>query len=494
MSFLDFLRKTPERLAPAVPRTQAISIGKKSVDYITQVTNQQNPFAYLPRQFQDFHKYDLSKLSTLSSTTILRLLVYVEPTVSHAISNYLRVFDSGFFLAARKPSGSIHQQGQSYLDGLIDRFNNPVSNGFVLDSSVSGFYLQSALSILIDGAVSAEAAFGEGYKVSGFHYVDPTTIDFKTNTDGRLIPVQGMGADEVRLDYRNFFYIPVDPIAGDPYGTNQIISAIQTVMNKFRLLQDFARALHNIGFDRIDISISQEDVLAACKSKGITDPAKIVEELNRVLEEAKTSMQSLEADDNPAHWDMVKLTPLTGQNAKSGIDVQAIVNVLLSDMASALKSYATILGKRFGGSTEGYTSIEALLFIKLIQGFQAILKRLLDRMFTLALQVDAGIQAYADWQWQDPALRPEYESAQYLAAYSLLLWEEEMMGTISQSERDGKARRMLRVKGDKPPDAKRMEGFSPQGKNNPQRDASQEDGKEEKRGETNRDRRTGGGD
>jgi hypothetical protein len=485
-----FRREKPQGQLSTSPKV-AVSVGKKSTDYASSLTSYQHPFAYLPRQFQEWHQYNLEKLSSLQSTDLLRLLVYVEPTCSHAISNYLRVFDSGFFLTARKSNGSIHSQGQKYFDDLIDRLNNPMSDGFSPDTSVSNFYLQEALSLLMDGADAGELVFGDGYKVSQLCHVDPMTITFKAK-GSRVVPVQGMGSDEIPLDYRNFFYIPVDPIAGDPYGTNQIISVIQTVMNKFRLLQDFARALHNLGFDRIDISVSQEQILAECKARAISDPQKIVDRINEVVTQAQTSMQDLAADENPTHSDTVTLSTLTGQNANKGLDIQAIVNVLLSDMASALKSYATILGKRFGGSTEGYTSIEALLFIKLIQGFQAILKRLLDRMFTLALQVDAGIQAYADWQWLEPSLRPEYESAQYFAAYSLLLWEEEKMGTISTSERDAMARRMLRVKGDKPSDAVRDEDFSPQGKNNPQRDVTQEKDKEGKRKETNKDKRSTG--
>jgi hypothetical protein len=157
-----------------------------------------------------------------------------------------------------------------------------------------------------------------------------------------------------------------------------------------------------------------------------------------------------------------------------------------------MKSYATILGKRFGGSTEGYTSIEALLFIQLIVGFQSIVERLLERMFTLALQVEAGIQAYADWEWYEPSLRPIYESSQYFSTYSLMLWEEEQSGAISQDERNRRVRRMLKLKGDPPADAKRDPDFSPSGKNNPQRDVSQEAEKERKRKESNRDRRSTG--
>ncbi len=488
MAFLDFLKRKPTTNLSI--GSKSIAVGRKTVDALTSTIASSNIFTYVPRQFQEYHKYDLTQLSKLNSQDIIRLLVYVEPTVSHAFSNYLRVFDSGYFLTARKPNGSIHTQGQTYLDGLIDRLNNPNRQGFSFDQSLSNFYLQCASSVLLDGAVSAEMAFDENYRVMGLYPVDPMTIDFKW--DGKIsYPVQGSGFGEVNLNYRNFFYIPVDPIAGDPYGTNQVLSAIQAVMSKLRLLQDFARVLQNLGFDRIDISIDQEQILVAAKAQGITQPDKIVAFIDKVIAEANTSMENLAVDANPVHLDTLTLSTLGGKNMQAGANLEAIVDVLMSDIASAMKSYATILGKRFGGSTEGYTSIEALLFIQLIVGFQSIVERLLERMFTLALQVEAGIQAYADWEWYEPSLRPIYESSQYFAAYSLMLWEEEQLGAISEDERNRRVRRMLKLKGDPPSDAVRDPDFSPSG-GNPQRDVSQEAEKEKKRSATNRDRRSTG--
>ena len=450
---------------------------------------------YLPRQFMEYHRYDLAQLSKLQSTDLIRLLVYVEPNVSHAISNYLRMFDSGYYLTAKKPNGSTHQQGEQFLSEVLLRLNNPGGNGFLPDTSLNKFILELAIHMLLDGAISAEVIFNQFRSATGLQSIDPATIDFK-DKNGRIIPIQRGLVGEILLDYRSIFYVPVDPIGGDPYGTNQILSAIQPVMNKFRLLQDFARVLHNLGFDRINVTINQQQILDSCRTRGITDPHKIVDELKRVLAEAKSAFQTLEPDDSPVHLDTLTLDTLEGKNVSKGVDVQAVVNVLLAEIASGLKTYATIIGKRFGGSSEGYTSVEALLFIKLVEGFQGILKRLLDRIFTLILQVEGGIQAYASWEWMEPSLRPKYESAQYQAVYAKILWDEENFGSISQEERNGLIRKMLGQAGPPPASAERVPGYGmnlPQtNPNDPQRGSIQEAGKETKRADTNRTRKTGG--
>lgn len=492
MSFLQRIKN----FLPFGPRVNVfvspggIGVGSKAVtDPIGSYA--QNIFSTIPRQFSELHKYNLENLIKLSSTDLIRFLLYAEPTVSHAFSNYLRVFDSGYYVLARKANGSIHSQGQDFIDNLIARIEHPVSSGFASDTSLSKTYLEFATHVLIDGAACGEVEFNSDYRLVAIHSVDPYTVIFKSDNQ-RYVPYQTGFGQDISLDYRNFIYIPVDPIANDPYGTNQIISAIQAVMSKFRLLQDFARALHNIGFDRIDIQINQEAIINGCKAGGISNPQEIIKTINTAISEAKTSMQSLEADDNPVHLDNVTISTLEGRNSGRGVDVQAIVDVLLSDIASAMKTYSTILGKRFGGGTEGYTSIEALIFVKLIEGFQKIVKRLLDRVFTLALQVEGGIQAYADWVWLEPSLRPVYESAQYYAVYSGLIWEEEQMGSISMDERNALARRMLGQKGAPPVDAVRVDGFTPSPRNDPQRSVTQEGGKEQRRAATNRDRRSGG--
>lgn len=482
-----FARRGPSTLAsPGI----VVPVGRKADTDFWEEYAKKGLTSLIPRQFLEYHKYELSNLANLNSTDILRLMVYIEPNVSHAISNYLRVFDSGYYLTAYKPNGTTHKEGEAFLNEVVMRLNNPQGNYFISDTSLTKLVLELATHTLLDGALSGEVEFDENYIAAGLHSIDPASINFNSR-NGRVIPFQTTGIGEVPLDYPTIFYIPVDSIAGDPYGTNQILSVIQPVMNKFRLLQDFARALHNLGFDRIDIEIDQQAVIDSCKARGLTDPNMILAEIRRVVEEAKTAMQSLDADDNPVHLNLLTLKALEGKNASKGLDVQAVVNVLLSEIASGLKTYSTILGKRFGGDTEGYTSVEALLFIKLVEGFQAICKRLLDRMFTLILRVEGGIQAYASWEWLEPSLRPTYESAQYYSAYSLMLWEEEQLGAISQQERNSMVRKMLRRKGPPPSDAKRVDGFAPSSKSQPQRDVSQEDEKENKRGDTNRDRKTG---
>ena len=85
MAFLDFLkRKPPINLSIG---SKSIAVGRRTTDALTSTLTSSNIFTYVPRQFKEYHKYDLTQLSKLDSTDLIRLLVYIEPTVSHAFSN-----------------------------------------------------------------------------------------------------------------------------------------------------------------------------------------------------------------------------------------------------------------------------------------------------------------------------------------------------------------------------------------------------------------------
>ena len=475
--------------AQAIIDRATVSTGRKAIDTSTSSSQQ----SFLPRSEAEYHARNLDSLAAMGSQDLLKLLFRIDSTASHALSNFLRIFDSGYFMVAKDFEGKPLEPAQQFLDGLIGRYERPVIEGFSGDTSISALYCNSIVYALFTGAIAAEVEFDPGYVNLGIHLIDPLLIQFREEDSGgtrRNVPYYVSGRDRIPLDFKNFLYFPIDPMPGDVYGTSQFLSAIVPILSKVRLLQDFARALRNLGFDRIDITIEEEALIDACRKKGIKDPEKIEEVINRVVEQARDSFASMEVDDNPAHLSSIQLAPLEGKNSGRQLDIGAIVNILMSDIASGLKTFATILGKAFGRSTEGYQSVEALLYMRMVEGFQNIIKRFMERVFTLIVQVEGGFQANVDFEFMEASIRPIYESAQYYAAYQHMLFEAEKLGHISQAENSRRVRRMLKLRGEPPPDAIRDENFSPTTPNSPQRDASQESDKETRRASTNRERRT----
>lgn len=465
-----------------------VQAGRKAVD--TQAGQSNSAIA---RQYLEYHGRDMTSLISYTSIDLMKILFALDSTASHALSNFLRVFDSGYFMAVRDFDGQPLEAGQQFIDMVIRRYEQPVGEGFSPDSAISQLCNNAVIYALFHGAMAFEVVFDTGSFINtGIYLVDPSDIDFKKEQASgieRTVPYYTGGRTEISMDFKNFIYVPIDPILDDPYGTSQFLSAITPIMNKVRLLQDFARALRNLGFDRIDIEVDEAALIEACKKRGIKDPEEIEKTINRVIESARDSFASLEVDDNPAHLSSIQLKPLEGRNSGSQLDVASIVNIMMSDIASGLKTFATILGKAFNRSSEGYQSIEALLYIQMVAGFHKIVERAMERIFTLILQVEGGIPGIVDFEFLEPSIRPRYESAQYFNQYQTMLWQSEKLGFISTAESARLVRKMLSLKGDPPVDALRDESYTP-GATQPQRDAGQEQDKEKKKKETKDDKRT----
>lgn len=465
-----------------------IQTGRKAIDTGSGSSN-----SAIARQYLEYHGRDMTSLLSYTSIDLMKILFSIDSTASHALSNFLRVFDSGYFMVVRDFEGQPLEAGQEFIDMVIRRYETPVGEGFSPDTAISLLCCKSVIYALFHGAMAFEVEFDPGSFMNlGIHLVNPSDIDFKKDQSAgteRLVPYYTGGRSDVPMDFKNFLYFAIDPLLDDPYGTSQFVSAITPIMNKVRLLQDFARALRNLGFDRIDIEIDESALIEACKKRGIKDPEEIENTINRVIESARDSFADLEVDDNPAHLSSIQLKPLEGRNSGSQLDVASIVNIMMSDIASGLKTFATILGKAFNRSSEGYQSIEALLYIKMVVGFHKIVERAMERIFTLILQVEGGIPGVVDFEFLEPSIRPQYESAQYYNQYQTMLWQSEKLGFVSQGESARLVRKMLSLKGDPPADAKRDEAYTP-GAQQPQRDAGQEQDKEKKKRETKDDQRT----
>jgi hypothetical protein len=472
----------------------AVQKGRKAVDFVSRSASP----TIVARQFLEYHGYDLDSLISMSSSDLMKLLFVLDPTASHALSNFLKVFDTGYYAVAKDFNGQSNKEAQGFLDGLMNRYDRPTGEGFSGDTSISSLYSRAVTYALFHGAVAIEVEFDQFFRNQNIHLVDPLKVEFERDEKNNLTPFYLSGRDRISLNAKNFLYFPVDPLPGDVYGTSQFISAIQPIMNKVRLLQDFARALRNLGFDRIDITIDEEALIDACKKRGIKDADAIEKVIQQVIGNTQSSFSDLKVDDNPAHLSSIKLAPLDGKNSGRSLDIKAIVDVMMSDIASGLKTFATVLGKAFNRSSEGYQSIEALLFIKMVEGFQSYIERIMERVLTLIVQVEGGHQVNVDFEFLEASLRPLYESAQYFQAFQTMIYEAENRGYISEAEGGRLIRRMLKLKGDPPPDAERKEPVIPIATadgdgpppNTPERDRSQEDGKEQRRARTRSERRT----
>jgi len=446
--------------------------------------------AMLSRSYQEYHNKDLTDLSSWDHKNILKVLRCISPEVSHAITTYLRVFDSGYSLEVKKPNGTLHNEGKDALLKIINQIEETDITGFALPKSIRDLALKYALDCLFKGAIAGELVFDKRFNVQSIDYVDPWSIDFETDKD-RWIPTQDQMGKIVVLDIPNFIYIPVDPLGDDPYGEEQLTSAIQPIIFKAMVMQDLRMAIHTNGWRRLNFKILEESILKNIPPQIKKDPKELKAFFQSTITDIIDTYKSLKPDDNIVHTDSIEVGAL--ETAKGMMfDPQPLLVVIDNQISNALKTFQIVLSKKFGGGSEGFTSGEMVLYIKLVGGFQKIVESLFEKAFSLALRIQSGILADVNMKFYKPELRSDLELAQWRTQEIdniTTLYDEQAIGLI---EKQTRLRELGQFDGALPDDLLEERRVSNGGDTNqPERPSSSEADKEKKRKETNRDRRSG---
>lgn len=450
----------------------------------------------VPRKYQEYQKKDLTKLADWDHRTILKVLRSVSPEASQAITTYLRVFDSGHSIEVKAANGNRHQQGKDLLTRMINVWDRPDPARFSMPNNIRSLALKFALDIMFKGAIAGELVVDENLNVIGLEYVDPWSIEFEwKQEENRYVPYQynylkGQRAGKIILDAPNFFYIPVDPMGNDPYGEEQIGSAIQAIVFKFMVMQDLRMAIHTNGWRKMDFSVVEDSIAKHCPPKIKNDQQKYDEFVLGHLQAIKTAYASMAPDENLVHTDNIEVKAIEAQ--KGGMfDPKALMDVIDNQIANALKTFAVLLSKKFGGGSEGFTSSEMVLYTKLIGGFQRIVEELFERAYQLALKIQHGLLVTVEFDFKKPELRSDLELSQWRRVEIECIKAAYNYRTIGLKEMQERIRVLMEFSGPVPDDVREemLEGNS--NVNDVERDGTGEEERNRRRVETNRNRRSG---
>lgn len=467
----------------------AISTGRKSDPNEYNLTT-----GPVGRQWSEFHNRNLTDLSAWDHKNILKILRSVSPEASLAITTFLRVSDSGYTITVRSMDGKIHEQGQVAALEMINAWEQPKLTQFNMPNSIRDLAQKHLLDCLVKGAPSNELVVDKHtIKATGIEYVDPWSIDFEWNKEERRwIPYQTQQGKKVILDIPTFFYIPVDPLGNDPYGEEQLTSAIRSIIFKEMVMQDLRMAIHTNGWNRLDFKILEEALIknAPPEYNKPGNEKKLQDFIAAQLAEVINTYKALNPDDNIVHTDSIEVDTI--QAEKGGMfNPKEILNVIDNQIANGLKTFSVLLSKKFGGGSEGFTSSEMILYIKLIGGFQSIVEDLFERALSLALRINYGIIAKVDFAFNKIELRSDLELSQWKSieiSNVISLYNNQAIGL---TEMQARLREIEQFTGPVPDDILEERVIGNVQPNDAERPTASEEDKERRRVQTNRDRRSG---
>jgi len=378
-------------------------------------------FSWLPKKYQQAHNIDLTKLQSYTAEELLELLISVHPDVSHALYMYLRMGDTGITFTAMKRTGSDDKSGQRVLDELKEMLNTPLPYpGYQHGRSIDKIDTIQRLMVMVRGACAGEVVLNERCNdIVDIVPVDPALIWFRREPNtNRLTPWQYVKnpirkngetwfGNYKQIDTPTFIYEELDPMVDDPYGRTPILPVLQVVFFHLEVLQDLKAVVHNQGYPRLDISMLEDIMIKNMPRNIAADPSKQQEYLRNRMEEIKKHFESLNPDDSLFHWDSVKVEYLKGGNAGPMIDIKKLIDIIDTQMATALKTLLTLLS-RHQGSTESYSSVDTQIYIKTVESARGVVKRFWQRSFTLAARV-RGTQTTVIVDYNPIDLRSENE-------------------------------------------------------------------------------------
>lgn len=368
----------------------------------------------LPKRAQRDLILSETKLNSASVENLIDILIDAHPDVSYAVWNFLRLGNSGYRIKVRKPgSDKTFSQGEKLIREFIDTMEAPNPEKFATSRSFDKMLDQLLLSVVTRGAASLEIVMLPDKSGAAFlSPVDPATVDFKYEADGRFVPYQNFL--QLLLDIPTFFYEALDARIDDPYGRSPLLGAINMVLFQIQVLNDIKAVVHNQGYPRFDIKIVEEVLLNRMPIAIRNNETEKQLWLNKKLQEIIDAYNGLAPDDTFVHFDSVDIQMAGGKGGGGGalIDPDKLMTAVDNLVMTGLKTLSTILGRRSTGNTESFAKIEIKLYSQGIKAIQGCVERILSRALTQMLTI-TGKQGIVEFRFNPIEIRTELEQAQF---------------------------------------------------------------------------------
>lgn len=367
----------------------------------------------------DYWRVDLTDpddLAALPVDQIQKILARVSPEINKAWWDFV-IFVGNMMEIKAYRGDEVDKVAQAAIDdfiALLDDQQNSVMNA--VHRIISGGFMR--------GAFAAELVIdNDGNAPIDLAAPDPQSFRFQQVNDSERGEVWELGQwqDGRWVSFRNvptIKYVPLVPQVGSPYAVSWMEAAVFPGLFLIMLLQDVRRVIANFGYPREDIMLDLERLRAAMPADVMADPQRVQEWINDTIDEIIDVVEALQPGDAWVHTDVTTRQELKGaiggQGANFAPQVDQMIQSLERMLIRGLKTIPFLLASR-QSTTERQADREWEAFTTGIDIVQRKLKFLLDRLFTLALEVQ-GIQADVSVEFADIGAFDALRDAQVRAA------------------------------------------------------------------------------
>lgn len=374
-------------------------------------------------------------LKTLRSiqeeTTAIEYLKRVNPDVSMAVWNFVRLANQGNEMHFYSPDGKTRRTDlESQWREFASRINE-ISN-----SGLDGLIDQLHYSSFLLGAMGLEVEVTPDRRdIYDVYPVKPQTIEWELKEiKGRKtwVPYQYIQTKKVYLDKANanFFWVPADPDIGDPRGTLNLSPVLQAIDFQMQIFQDLQAVLHHQGYPKNDVSIEVEKLMQICPPHIKNDSVELTKWLNTQITNVRSNLENMAPDSDYVHTSDTTINQNKGANAGRSLDVRAVNELVDTQTLSGLKQMAIFMNRNTG-VTESWGTVQFRIYCSGIQSCQRGSKRIIEEISRLWLRV-IGEQASPhfshntiDWNSEEQRMTVELMKQEFYAVAQLMGWIDE---------------------------------------------------------------------
>jgi len=251
--------------------------------------------------------------------------------------------------------------------------------------------------------------------------------------NGVFVPYQTAQGKEIKLDIPTFFFVNTDRRPDQAVADSPLLSAVQAVTFKQTVVNDIQRVLKRAGYPRHKVTILEEVLRKNAPADIRMDPIKLTEWLTKQKVSIAEGLSGLNPEDAIVLFDSIEIEYLSTQGSMT-VDFRPILQILDSQLTSALKVLPSILGKSGeGGGSQNIASVEAMTFVNTLSFLQERCDKILSQSYTLTARL-MGMKGSIIVQHAPINLRPDLElEPQKLAKQNRIL-QLQSYGHITDSE------------------------------------------------------------
>jgi hypothetical protein len=368
------------------------------------------------------------------SAALVRELNDSNGLASTAILNMLALSASNWYILAYQTwTQEFSREGLIAAEAILSALdtNWDYSKGYYDRRSMSALVCTALYDTVLSGGIGVELVL-DSYRLPRDLIVFPyDSITWKANGRGGKFPSQKIqGVGEADLNYPTIFIAEAVKPANTQYAKPFVASGVQRLFAYESFIEDMWRVVRQAGEPRLIVKLNYEKVRAAAPPSAMDSPEGLAAHMDDMREQVQTLLSSLAPEDALVLYDLAEIDHITANGEKK--DFKELLSELSGQAASAMKSNASMLGMRLGGS-QNVASTESMLSTKVAQLVQTPVEEVMSRALTLAVRL-YGVDAYIEFKFRPINLRPEEELEAHYAMRQNRVLEQLSLGLITDDE------------------------------------------------------------